>query len=48
MHSDTPASLRRWERQPATIPISVVLKTEDFSVDNSATVIDFSLWGLEF
>lgn len=46
MPTDMPASLRRWERQPATIPISLVLKTEDLSVDNSATVIDFSLCGV--
>jgi c-di-GMP-binding flagellar brake protein YcgR len=46
MQTNTPANLRRWERQPATIPINLVLKAEDFKVDNSATIIDFSLRGV--
>ncbi len=46
MQTNNRADLRRWERQPATIPISLVLKAEDHKVDNSATVIDFSLRGV--
>ena len=46
MQTDTPANRRRWERQPATIPISLVLKSEDLKVDNSATILDFSLHGM--
>ena len=46
MQTNTPADLRRWERQPATIPINLVLKADDLRVDNSATIIDFSLCGV--
>ena len=46
MQTNTPANLRQWERQPATIQISLVLKTEDLKVDNSARIIDFSLRGV--
>jgi hypothetical protein len=37
---------RRWERQPATIPISLVLKAENLTEDDAAGVIDFSLRGV--
>jgi c-di-GMP-binding flagellar brake protein YcgR len=46
MQTNTPADRRRWERQPATIPISLVLKAQNLKVDNSATVLDFSLHGV--
>jgi hypothetical protein len=46
MQTNTPTNLRRWERQPATIPINLVLKSEDLKEDNSATIIDFSLRGV--
>ena len=46
MQTNTPADLRRWERQPTTIPINLVLKADDLRVDNSATIIDFSLRGV--
>jgi hypothetical protein len=46
MHTDTFASCKRWECAPATIRISLVPRTEDFLVDNSVTVIDFSLFGV--
>ena len=46
MQANTSGNLRRWERQPATIPINLVLKAEDLRVDNSATIIDFSLRGV--
>ena len=46
MQTSTPANRRRWERQPATIPIKLVLKAENLKVDNSATILDFSLRGM--
>ena len=46
MEANTSANLRRWERQPATIPISLVLRSEDLKVDNSATILDFSFRGV--
>jgi c-di-GMP-binding flagellar brake protein YcgR len=46
MQTNTPKDLRRWHRQPATIPISLVLKAENLKVDNSATVLDFSFCGV--
>ena|ERR1035437_10310983 len=46
MQENISANLRRWERQPTTIQISLVLKAEDDKVDNSVSVIDFSLCGV--
>ena len=46
MEANSRADLRRWERQPATIPISLVLRGEDLKVDNSATILDFSVRGV--
>lgn len=46
MQTNTPADLRRWHRQPATISINLVLKAENLKVDNSATVLDFSFRGV--
>ncbi|MGO8813489.1 MAG: PilZ domain-containing protein [Terriglobia bacterium] len=46
MQANASGNLRRWERQPATIPINLVLKAEDLRVDNSATIVDFSLRGV--
>src|ERR1039458_9058379 len=46
MQTNTSVPPRRWERQPATIPISLVLKAENLTEDNSAGVIDFSLRGV--
>ena len=46
MQTNNRADLRRWERQPTTIPISLVLKAEDHKTDNSATIIDFSRCGV--
>jgi hypothetical protein len=45
MQENTHANPRRWERQLTIIPIGLVLKTENLMVDNSATIIDFSLRG---
>jgi hypothetical protein len=39
------ANPRRWNRQPASIPVSLVLKPEDFKTDDSATALDISLRG---
>ena len=46
MQTNNRTNPRRWERQPATIPINLVLNTEDHKVDNSATVTNFSLGGM--
>ncbi len=46
MPTNIPANLRRWERRPATIPTSFVLKAENLAVDDSAAIIDFSLRGV--
>ena len=46
MQTDTPANSRRWERELATIPISLVLKAETFKTDNFATTVDISLRGM--
>ena len=46
MEANTSANRRRWERQPATIPINLVLKAQNLKVDNSATILDFSLRGV--
>ena len=46
MQTNNSTDLRRWERQPTTIQISLVLKAEDDKVDNSASAIDFSLCGV--
>jgi hypothetical protein len=46
MQTNAPEDFRRWERQPATIPINLVLKAENLKVDNSATILDFSLRGV--
>ena len=38
---------RRWEREPAHIPIKLVLKAERFKTDNSAATVDVSLRGMK-
>ena len=45
MQTNTSVPPRGWERQPATIPISLVLKADHFKADNSAITIDISLHG---
>ena len=45
MHENTSHTPRRWERQPATIPIILVLKADHFKAENSAIAIDISLRG---
>ena len=46
MQVDTTHKPRRWERQPATVPISLLLKAENLAEDDAAGVIDFSLRGV--
>lgn len=46
MPSNTPANSRRWERQTATILVSLVLKPESHKKDGRATTIDISLRGM--
>jgi hypothetical protein len=46
MQTNATVLSRRWERQPATISISLVLKTENLTADDAAGVIDFSLRGV--
>jgi hypothetical protein len=46
MQENTFASPRKWERQPAAIPISLVLKADRFKADNSAITVDISLHGV--
>ena len=38
---------RRWEREPADIPVKLVLKAERFREDNSARTIDMTLRGMK-
>jgi hypothetical protein len=45
MQENTSHIPRRWERRPATIPISLVLKADHFGTDDSATTVDISLHG---
>ena len=45
MQTNTSVPPRRWERQPASIPISLVLKADHFKAENSAIAIDISLRG---
>ena len=46
MQTNNPVNNRRWEREPAAIPISLVLKAENFKSDTLATTIDVSLSGV--
>jgi hypothetical protein len=47
MATNSSANLRRWEREPAAISISLVLKGESFRTDESATTVDVSLRGMK-
>lgn len=38
---------RRWDREPAQIPVKLVLKAEKFKADNSAITVDVSLRGMK-
>ncbi len=45
METNTAVTLRRWERQPAAIPIGLVLKANHFKADDSAIAVDISPHG---
>ncbi len=45
MQNDISGIPRRWERQPAKLPISLVLKADHFKADDSAIAVDISLRG---
>ncbi len=45
MQTIPPTDLRRAEREPATIPISLVVRSERNNTDDDASAIDFSLEG---
>jgi hypothetical protein len=36
---------RRWERQPATVPISLVMEADPSKADDSAITVDISVRG---
>lgn len=46
MPTNDRANARLWERQLATIEVSLVLNADDQKVDNSATITDFSPGGV--
>jgi hypothetical protein len=45
MQTNTSASLRRWERQPSKIPISLVSEANHLKTDDSAMTADISQHG---
>ena len=45
MQENASHSPRRWERQPATVPISLVLEADPSKADDSAITVDISTWG---
>ena len=45
MARNTIAIPRNWQRESATLPISLVLKADHFKKDDSATTLDISLCG---
>jgi hypothetical protein len=47
MQINTSPNVRRWERDPANVPIKLVLKAESFKSDNSAITIDLSVRGMQ-
>jgi hypothetical protein len=46
MQSKTVVNQRRWEREHAAIPVSLVLRAEKFKSDPAATTVDISLSGV--
>jgi len=46
MDTDTPATVRRSERENATISISLVKQADNFRVDEGAITTDISLCGM--
>jgi hypothetical protein len=46
MQENTSYTPRRWERQPAAIPISLVSEADPSKADDSATTVDVCLRGV--
>jgi hypothetical protein len=47
MQTPTPSKVQRWERVPATIPVKLVLRAENFKSDPWANTLDLSLQGMK-
>lgn len=47
MATNLSSNSRRWERELAAIPISLVLKPEEFKTDDTAMTVDVSLRGMK-
>ena len=45
MQENTSVPPRRWERQPATVPISLMLEADPSKADDSAITVDISVRG---
>ena len=45
MHENTSHTPRRWERQPAAVPISLVMEADPSKADDSAVTVDISVRG---
>jgi len=43
---NSPPDLRRWEREPVAIPVSLVLKADKFEPHTSTATINISLAGV--
>ena len=46
MQTNSPHDLRRWEREPVAIPVSLVLKADKFESDTSTATLNISLAGV--
>jgi hypothetical protein len=46
MQANSHADLRRWEREPVAIPVSLVLKANDLKSDITTATINISLSGM--
>jgi hypothetical protein len=46
MQSNGYADLRRWDREPVVIPVSLVLKADELESDTSTATINISLSGV--
>ena len=42
MQENTPHTPRRWQRQPSSIPISIVMEDDPSKADDSAITLDIS------
>ena len=46
MQTNSPRDLRRWQREPLAIPVSLLLKADKFESDTSTATINISLAGV--